>query len=140
MFFYFIKTQNCPKIKQIIARCMFLLSHQYHLVTEESNFVHILKQFLGTMYKYCKEDKTLVAISQLTRYTEDIIPLLKVLLNKNVLKLKLDEPVNIKNLKIYYISNPRDYSVSVIRNNMKKVCSWYGSKFNYRKGYEHSKT
>ncbi|XP_028137975.1 fatty-acid amide hydrolase 2-A isoform X3 [Diabrotica virgifera virgifera] len=73
----------------------------------------------GTMYKACDPDRTLVVISPMARKTEDLTPVLKVLFDKNVDKLRLDVHVEVKTLNVYYIQNPKDCSVSPIRDELK---------------------
>lgn len=70
----------------------------------------------------------MVVAGTLTKYVEDIVPLLKVLVAENVNKLKLDEPVNVKKLKIYYITDPKDPFVSSFRDEMKSTLARYSFK------------
>ncbi|XP_011875142.1 PREDICTED: fatty-acid amide hydrolase 2 [Vollenhovia emeryi] len=62
---------------------------------------------------------TMAAVGPLCRKTEDLIPLLKVLVGPNVTKLKLDEPVNLKDLKVFYQENPGDLRMSKVNGNMR---------------------
>ena len=44
----------------------------------------------------------------MSRYAEDLIPLMKVLLKPNLEKtslLQLDNPIDLRNLKVYYMTN-----------------------------------
>lgn len=52
---------------------------------------------------------------------EDLIPLLKVLIGDNVSKLKLDSPVNLKNLNIFYQEGSGDLRASKVNNEMRLV-------------------
>lgn len=63
----------------------------------------------------------MVSVGPMTRYAEDLIPFLKVLAGKNSNKLKLDDPVPIKYLKVYYITNPNDPLMSPFREEMNAV-------------------
>lgn len=67
-----------------------------------------------------KEKDTMVVPGPMTRYAEDIIPVLKVLLDENASKLKLDTPVDIQNINIYYIDDPHDPTISTMREEMKE--------------------
>ena len=50
---------------------------------------------------------------------EDLTPLLKVLLGDNVTKLKLDEPVNFKNLNVFYQEGSGDLRASKVNHEMR---------------------
>lgn len=68
----------------------------------------------------------MVVAGTLTRYVDDIVPLLKVLVAENINKLKLDDPVDVKKIKIYYIMDPKDPFVSPFRDEMKSTLARYG--------------
>lgn len=61
---------------------------------------------------------TMAATGPLCRKTEDLAPFLKVLIGPNVSKLRLDEPVNLKNLKIFYQESSGDLSTSKVNATM----------------------
>ncbi|KAJ8916868.1 hypothetical protein NQ315_005875 [Exocentrus adspersus] len=82
----------------------------------------------GMTFRTGKEEQTMVAVGTLTRYVEDITPLLKVLVAENINKLKLDHPVDVKKLKIYYVTDPKDAFVCQFRDEMK---STFASAVNY---------
>lgn len=63
----------------------------------------------------------MVSVGSMTRYAEDLIPFTKALVGKNSNKLKLDDPVPIKSLKVYYITNPNDPLMSPFRGEMNAV-------------------
>jgi len=44
-------------------------------------------------------------IGPMSRYAEDLAPMLKVLANKNVDELRLDEEINIRDIKVYYMED-----------------------------------
>ncbi|EZA54716.1 hypothetical protein DMN91_006814 [Ooceraea biroi] len=61
---------------------------------------------------------TMVAVGPICRKTEDLIPSMKVLIGPNVSKVRLDEPVNVKNLKVYYQANSCDLRTSKVSGAM----------------------
>jgi len=69
----------------------------------------------------------LLSYGPMTRYASDIKPVLKVFLNENVSKLKLDEKVDIRQLKVYVmyeIKEPTYTPVnSEIKNSINKVAN-----------------
>ena len=51
---------------------------------------------------------TFLSTGPMSRYAEDLIPLMKVLLKPNLEKtnlLQLDNPIDLRNLKVYYMTN-----------------------------------
>lgn len=62
---------------------------------------------------------TIAAVGPLCRKAEDLVPFLKVLIGSNVTKLKLDESVNVKNLKIFYQESPGDLRMSKVNSTMR---------------------
>lgn len=44
-------------------------------------------------------------IGPMSRYAEDLAPMLKVLANKNADKLRLDEKINVRDMKVYYMED-----------------------------------
>ncbi|VEN40327.1 unnamed protein product [Callosobruchus maculatus] len=75
----------------------------------------------GMTFRTGKEEQTMVVVGVLARFSEEITPILKVLVGENVEKLQLDKPVNIKSLKVYYILDPKDPFVSPSREEMKST-------------------
>lgn len=61
---------------------------------------------------------TMVAAGPLCKKAEDLAPFLKVLIGPNVHKLKLDKPVNVKNLKVFYQESSGDLRASKINSTM----------------------
>lgn len=61
---------------------------------------------------------TMVAAGPLCKKAEDLAPLLKVLISPNVHRLKLDEPVNVQNLKVFYQESSGDLRASKINRTM----------------------
>lgn len=49
-----------------------------------------------------KDQESFLGIGPMCRRAEDLLPLLKIVAQKNALQLKLDEDVNVKDLKFYY--------------------------------------
>ncbi|RZC34514.1 fatty-acid amide hydrolase 2 [Asbolus verrucosus] len=84
----------------------------------------------GLTFRTGKEKSTMVVAGPMTKYVDDIKPFLKVLVGENVHKLKLDEPVNIKNIKIYYVQDPKDPFVSPFRDEMKQLMTKVVNHFN----------
>ncbi|KAK9505360.1 hypothetical protein O3M35_009440 [Rhynocoris fuscipes] len=66
----------------------------------------------GLTFRTGSEGKTMVTAGTITRYAEDIIPFLKVLLGDNQTQLKLDTKVNLQELHYYYVLDPGDMRVS----------------------------
>jgi len=62
---------------------------------------------------------TMCTVGPLCRKAEDLTPFLKVLIGPNVTKLKLDEPVNLKNLKVFYQESSGDLRASKVNNIMR---------------------
>lgn len=75
----------------------------------------------GMTYRSGKEKDSMVVAGPMTRYAEDIIPLLKVLSGENAEKLNLNKKADIKDLKIYYVEDPQDPFISKTRPEMTKV-------------------
>ncbi|KAL6424912.1 hypothetical protein ACFW04_010053 [Cataglyphis niger] len=61
---------------------------------------------------------TMVAAGPLCKKAEDLAPLLKVLISPNVHRLKLDEPVNVQKLKVFYQESSGDLRASKINRTM----------------------
>ncbi|CAL1678283.1 unnamed protein product [Lasius platythorax] len=61
---------------------------------------------------------TMVAAGPLCKKAEDLAPFLKVLIGPNVHRLKLDKPVNVKNLKVFYQESSGDLRASKINSTM----------------------
>jgi len=62
---------------------------------------------------------TICTVGPLCRKAEDLTPFLKVLIGPNVTKLKLDEPVNLKNLKVFYQESSGDLRASKVNKTMR---------------------
>jgi Asp-tRNA(Asn)/Glu-tRNA(Gln) amidotransferase A subunit family amidase len=56
----------------------------------------------------------------MVRYASDIKPLLKVFLDKNVSKLKLDENVDLSKLKVYYMYEIKEPTLTPVSSEIKK--------------------
>lgn len=67
------------------------------------------------------EGETMVSSGPIVKHSEDLIPLTKVFLGSNVSKLKLDEPVDVRNLKFYYMTKNNDNRCSTIRAEMNEA-------------------
>lgn len=63
----------------------------------------------------------MVAAGPLSRNAEDLAPMLKVLIGPNVTKLRLDEPVDLKNLNIYYQESAGDLRMSKVSKTMQET-------------------
>ncbi|KAH0950874.1 hypothetical protein HN011_011884 [Eciton burchellii] len=62
---------------------------------------------------------TMVSVGPACRKTEDLVPFMKVLIGPNISKVKLDEPVNVKNLKVFYQENSGDLRASKVSKAMR---------------------
>ncbi|CAG9812657.1 unnamed protein product [Phaedon cochleariae] len=78
----------------------------------------------GIIFQNGNEEESMVNAGPLTKYSEDLMSVLKVLVGpENSMKLKLDQHVDVKKIKICYVSDPRDLFVSPFRPEMKKIFS-----------------
>ncbi|KAB0794152.1 hypothetical protein PPYR_13772 [Photinus pyralis] len=77
-----------------------------------------LIQTRGLTYRTGKEPSTIMSAGTLTRSSSDIIPFLKVLLDKNVNRLQLDKQVNVKDLKVHYMLSSGDSKMSLLTREM----------------------
>lgn len=75
----------------------------------------------GLTFRTGKEKNTMVVAGPMTKYSEDLIPFLKVLLGENSNRLKLDENVNLEKIRVFYVTDPKDPYVSPIREEMNKA-------------------
>lgn len=62
----------------------------------------------------------MVQAGPMTRHAEDLLPLLKILVGEKCSLLKLDTPVKMKNLKVYYIEENRDIKCSSVCQPLKE--------------------
>ncbi|XP_066257002.1 fatty-acid amide hydrolase 2-A-like isoform X2 [Euwallacea similis] len=69
----------------------------------------------GLTYRTGEEKDTMVSVGAMTRYAEDLLPFIKALAGPKADELKLDMPVSIKRLQVYYITNPKDPLMSPFR-------------------------
>jgi len=61
------------------------------------------------MYPLVKGDREkLLGLGPLTRYASDLLPMLRIMAGSRVDKLRLDEPVDLSKLKVYYIEELGD--------------------------------
>lgn len=74
----------------------------------------------GMTFRSGEEKILMVTAGTITRFCEDIIPFLKLLLAENVNKLKLDTKVNLKDVKLFYTLEPGDARVSPVSAEIKK--------------------
>lgn len=98
-----------------------------------TTFVYVVTFVLraGLTYKTGKEKDTMVSLGPIVRYAEDLAPLIKVLVGENVSRLKLDENVDVKKIKIYYMGENRDILCSSLRGEMKDMFRKYTNKFSF---------
>ncbi|CAH1161690.1 unnamed protein product [Phyllotreta striolata] len=73
----------------------------------------------GITFRKGDEGETMVNTGPLTRKAEDLTAVLKILVSDSGDRLKLDEPVHIPNVRISYVSNPKDPTVSPFRDDTK---------------------
>lgn len=62
---------------------------------------------------------TMCTVGPICRKAEDLAPFLKAVIGPNVTKLKLDEPVNLKTLKVFYQESSGDLRASKINSTMR---------------------
>lgn len=73
----------------------------------------------GCTFRTGKEQSTMVAAGPMTKHARDLLPLMKVLIEprqRNV--LKLDEPVNVRKLKYYYIRDSGNIKCTPVTGEM----------------------
>lgn len=61
----------------------------------------------------------------MSKHAEDLIPVLKVLVGTNAGKLRLDEDVNMRKVKVYFITECGDPLTRPVSNEMKTVFKRY---------------
>lgn len=64
---------------------------------------------------------TMVVAGPMCKKAEDLEPLLRVLIGDNITKLKLDTPVDLKNLKIFYQVSSGDIRSSLVSKVMRST-------------------
>lgn len=75
----------------------------------------------GTTYRKGTEGPTMVVAGPIAKYTEDLITMFKVLIGTEMTKkLRLNEKVDLKQIKIFYAVELMDPLVSQIRPIMKE--------------------
>ncbi|KAF2897334.1 hypothetical protein ILUMI_08829 [Ignelater luminosus] len=83
----------------------------------------------GLTYRTGDEVDTMVTAGTITKYSEDIIPFLKVLLGQNVEKLTLDKPINVKEIEVFYEFDYGDPKISPLgkemRNAIQKTINYF---------------
>lgn len=72
---------------------------------------------IGLRDKYYPE--SMAEAGPICKKAEDLAPFLKVLVGDKISKLKLDEPVNLKNLKIFYQPESGDLRASKVNHAMR---------------------
>lgn len=73
----------------------------------------------GCTFRTGKEESTMVVVGPMTRHAIDLLEIFKILVGpKNRIMLKLDEPVNIKKLKYYYIRQNNELRCSPVSREM----------------------
>lgn len=74
----------------------------------------------GLTFRTGNEGETMVTAGTLSRTAKDITPFFKVLLGENVKLVKLDEKVNLQEVKFCYCLNPKDMRVSPVSKEVVK--------------------
>ncbi|XP_073992205.1 fatty-acid amide hydrolase 2 [Rhodnius prolixus] len=86
----------------------------------------------GLTFRTGTEGDTMVTAGPITRYAEDITPILRTLLGENQQKLKLGEKVNLEEVRFFYVLDPGDIRVSPVAKEiietMLKVVDHLGTK------------
>lgn len=69
------------------------------------------------------EKQTMVVAGPMTKYAEDLTPLLDCLIEDRdkAAQLKLYKNIDINTIKIYFISNPKDVFISPFRSEMNDI-------------------
>lgn len=76
----------------------------------------------GMTFRNGTEKHTIVSAGPLTKYAEDLIPVIKALLGpEKSLELKIDQEVDTSSLKYYYVNNPGDTRVSPISDELQII-------------------
>ncbi|XP_039296435.1 fatty-acid amide hydrolase 2 isoform X2 [Nilaparvata lugens] len=74
----------------------------------------------GMTFRKGTEKNSMVSAGTMTKYAEDITPLLKVLIGpENIPKLKLDSEVDISKVNVVYVEEPGDMRVSPVSDTLK---------------------
>ncbi|XP_014775321.1 fatty-acid amide hydrolase 2 isoform X1 [Octopus bimaculoides] len=83
------------------------------------------------------QQKELLCVGPMCRYAEDLKPMLRIMAGENAKKLKLDEPVDLKKLKIYYMDHDEGglFSSSV-QPEMKKAIHKVANHFKKKYGID----
>ncbi|BES87438.1 Amidase [Nesidiocoris tenuis] len=68
----------------------------------------------GLTFRAGNETTTMVAAGPMSRHAEDLVPFLDVLVGENRSKLKLNDAVDLTNLRVFYICEPGDLKVSSV--------------------------
>lgn len=69
----------------------------------------------------------MVQAGPMTRHAEDLKPLLKILVGDKIHLLKLDVPVTMQNVKVYYIEENRDIKCSSVCQPLREALKKYVS-------------
>lgn len=78
----------------------------------------------GCTFRTGKEASTMVVAGPMSRHAKDLLPLMKILIEpKQQNVLKLDEPVNVRKLKYYYIRESGDPRCTPVSNELQATMS-----------------
>lgn len=62
---------------------------------------------------------SMAEVGPMCKRADDLAPLMKIFIGPNIAKVRLDDPVNLKNLKIFYQEGSGDLRASKINNDMR---------------------
>lgn len=76
----------------------------------------------GMTFRKGTEKQTMVSVGPITKYAEDLIPVIKAFLGpEKSLELKIDQEVDLSSLKYYYVDKPNDSRVSPISDELQII-------------------
>ncbi|XP_037293151.1 fatty-acid amide hydrolase 2 [Manduca sexta] len=76
--------------------------------------------FRGVFFRKGDEE-SMLALGFISKHTEDLIPLTKIIAGDKAQLLKLDRSVDMKDIKFYYLESSKDVMVSSVRSEIKKA-------------------
>ncbi|KAG6439253.1 hypothetical protein O3G_MSEX000619 [Manduca sexta] len=76
--------------------------------------------FRGVFFRKGDEE-SMLALGFISKHTEDLLPLTKIIAGDKAHLLKLDRNVDMKDIKFYYLESSKDVMVSSVRSEIKKA-------------------
>ncbi|XP_050525931.1 fatty-acid amide hydrolase 2-A [Daktulosphaira vitifoliae] len=85
----------------------------------------------GMTYRMGTEKDTMVSAGPITKYAEDLTPVIKALVGpEKSLEMKLDDEVELSSLKYFYVDDPKDLRLSAISDELQMVLIRVVNSFN----------